>query len=73
MYFILSLFLTGLGGWMLISPRTWYTLSESWKTRDDSEPSDRYEFNIRLRGALFALAGIAYIVISLLELCFFPS
>lgn len=65
MYFILSLLLIGIGALMVVSPQTWFDLTESWKSYSSSEPSDRYIWSTRFGGVMCALAGIAYIVVAL--------
>lgn len=68
MYFLLSLILIGTGITMILFPGFWFELTESWKSTAPSEPSGMYVFSIRFGGVMCALAGIAYIVVTLLGL-----
>ncbi len=65
MYFIVSIFLIGLGALMFFSPQTWFDLTESWKSYS-TEPSKLFVFSTRFGGAMFALVGISYIVVTLM-------
>ena len=66
MYFILSLLLIGIGSLMVVSPQTWFNLTERWKSYSSSTPSDKYICNTRFGGIMFASAGILYLVVILL-------
>ncbi len=63
MTLLLSIFILFIGLIMLVSPNTWWEITESWKSNDAKEPSDFYIKTIRFQGGFFILAGIAGIVV----------
>ena len=66
MYIALSIIIAVLGFTMILKPELIYDITESWKSYTDSEPSELYLFNTRLRGVVFLLIGIAGTVILLI-------
>ena len=56
-----TLFLCGLV--MLISPRTIYQITESWKNNRDGEPSDLYRVTTRIEGGILLIVGIVLLVV----------
>jgi len=64
--FVLSLILVIVGVLMLLKPSIVWSIAESWKSNDATEPSDLYLFSARFGGVLIALAGIGGIVVSFL-------
>ena len=63
MYILLSLLLVGLGIIMLLKPRLFFDITESWKSHTSSEPSKMYLFSTRLGGVMCLLAGIFGLVV----------
>lgn len=47
---------------MLISPRTVYQITESWKNNRDGEPSDLYRVTTRIEGGILLIVGIVLLV-----------
>ncbi len=47
---------------MLISPRTVYQITESWKNNRDGEPSDLYKLTTRIEGGILLIVGIVLLV-----------
>lgn len=62
MHYILSFFVIGIGLLMLLAPRAWYKVTQSWKSYSASEPSNRFVIATRIEGILFVAAGVGYIV-----------
>ncbi|WP_326054903.1 DUF6199 family natural product biosynthesis protein [Paenibacillus chitinolyticus] len=56
--------LIAVGLLMLLAPGTIWTVKESWKSNDGTEPSDLYLLSTRLGGGVLLLVGIACIVVS---------
>ncbi|PYI50931.1 MULTISPECIES: DUF6199 family natural product biosynthesis protein [Paenibacillaceae] len=54
----ISLLLIILGLLMVIRPSIVWTIIESWKSHDATEPSGLYVVSARIGGVLFILAGI---------------
>lgn len=63
MYILLGIILALVGVVMILSPRTFYMLTESWKNGSETEPSDAYILHTRIGGVVFLLIGIAGTVI----------
>ncbi|MFD7522814.1 DUF6199 family natural product biosynthesis protein [Paenibacillus chitinolyticus] len=56
--------LVAVGLVMLLAPGAVWTVKESWKSNDGTEPSDLYLLSTRLGGGIFLLVGIVCIVVS---------
>lgn len=63
MYIFLSIILVIMGAIMILKPRLFFDITESWKNYASSDPSDLYLFSTRLGGVLCLLVGIGGIVI----------
>lgn len=63
MMLICGIFLLVMGIVMMVSPVTFYNLTESWKNSSLDEPSGLYKFSTRFGGVAFTIAGIAGIVV----------
>ena len=63
MLLLMGLLLLALGLVMAFFPEIWFELTESWKSYSASEPSDFYRLSCRIGGVVFALAGVAGIVV----------
>jgi hypothetical protein len=59
---ILAILLLLFGLLMFVRPAVIWTITESWKANDATEPSDLYMFSTRFGGVMCALAGIGGIV-----------
>lgn len=57
MYTVLSIILIGAGLLMLISPGTFYDLTEGWKQNSSTGPSRSYIFSTRFGGIMMLAAG----------------
>ncbi len=42
---------------VLVPPEKWWGMTEKWKTKDGSRPSEGYAVVMRLLGCIFALVG----------------
>ena len=42
---------------VVVPPEKWWILTEKWKTKDGSQPSEGYAVVMRVLGAVFALVG----------------
>ena len=51
---------------MLIKPRLFYELAESWKHSGSSEPTGLWIFSTRFGGVMCTLAGVAGLVLPFL-------
>lgn len=51
---------------MLISPDTWWQITESWKSYAATEPSDFYIKITRVVGGFFSIVGVGGIIVFLL-------
>lgn len=67
MYILIGLLFILVGGGMVISPKTFYTIVESWKSNSQGEPSGFFVFSTRFGGIMVALTGIAAIFVEFLE------
>ena len=67
MIIILGIYLLITGLFMLVSPATFYKITESWKSNSAGEPSDLFIFSTRVGGAFCTLAGIGAIVVVLMK------
>lgn len=52
---------------MLISPKTIYQITESWKSNSINEPSPIYCMSIRVGGGAFFIIGIASLILPLFD------
>jgi len=43
---------------MIVRPDVIWTIAESWKSNDGTEPSDLYILSTRIGGVMFTLAGV---------------
>jgi hypothetical protein len=59
---ILTALLTLFGLLMLVRPTVIWTITESWKSNDATEPSDIYILSTRFGGVMCTLAGIGGII-----------
>lgn len=62
----LGLILIIVGLVMLIKPDVFWSITESWKSNDGTEPSDLYLLSTRIGGVLFTIVGIGGAIVSFL-------
>lgn len=62
MYFILSIILIAFGIFMLMRPRTFFELTERWKSDTNCEPSKLYLFGTRFGGVMCILAAVGELI-----------
>ncbi|CCQ97850.1 conserved hypothetical protein [[Clostridium] ultunense Esp] len=60
---ILFIFLTMVGMLLLFKPVWFWEITERWKSRDASEPSDLYFWNTRIGGLICTIIGIAGLIV----------
>lgn len=53
-----GIFLTIIGGTMLIKPETIWKIAESWKTKTKAEPGKLYIILVRIAGLILVIGGI---------------
>jgi hypothetical protein len=58
MFYLLEIFILSIGLLMTIRPDVVWTIKESWKSNDATEPSDFYLLTTRIGGVLFLAAGL---------------
>lgn len=63
MYLLLGVIFLVCGGIMLIKPRVFYEITESWKNNAEGEPSGLYLLSTRVGGGFFLAVGIAGIIV----------
>ena len=68
MYILIGIIFIIIGIVMLISPKTIFQITESWKSISDIEPSALYNVSTRVGGVAFLIVGIASIIVSLQNL-----
>lgn len=59
---VVSILLVLVGLTMYVKPSLVWTIAESWKSGDATEPSDLYVKSARFGGILVAMAGLGGIV-----------
>jgi hypothetical protein len=59
---IIAVLLTLFGLLMLVRPAVIWTITESWKSNDATEPSDMYILSTRFGGVMCTLAGAGVII-----------
>lgn len=57
-----GIILIGIGLWMIMKPSQLWTVAESWKSSDATEPSELYVWSTRMGGVMTALAGTGAVV-----------
>ena len=62
-----GLALMALGITMLVNPRLFYELTESWKHTGSAEPSDGWMFSTRFGGVMCTLAGALGVVVTFMS------
>lgn len=67
MIIIFGIYLLITGLFMLVSPATFYKITESWKSNSAGEPSDLFIISTRAGGLFCTLAGIGAIVVFFLK------
>ncbi len=67
LYFIGGLILIAIGITMLVKPRLFFELTESWKHDGSAEPSDLFLCSTRFGGVMCTLAGIGGLIVPLLS------
>lgn len=67
MYILIGLLLIILGLAMVISPKTFYIITQSWKNDSSGEPSGLFLFSARFGGVMFFLAGAASITVTFMK------
>ena len=65
MYIILGILVAIIGIVMLVNPKLFYDMTQSWKSDGATEPSKIFILETRLGGTLFLLVGIGGTVILL--------
>ena len=68
MYILIGIIFIIIGIVMLISPKTIFQITESWKSISDNEPLALYNVSTRVGGVAFLIVGIASIIVSLQNL-----
>lgn len=63
MYVLIGILFTMVGITMFVKPKIIFTITESWKNSQNSEPSDLYIFSIRFGGIIVLLIGISSIIV----------
>ena len=63
LYLIAGVLLAALGITMLVNPRFFFELTESWKYDGGAEPSNLFLFSTRFGGVMCTLAGICGIIV----------
>ncbi len=64
MYIFLGIIFVIIGLIMLISPKTFYQITENWKDNNKSnEPSKSYIISTKFGGCAFLIVGLASIII----------
>lgn len=59
---ILGIILTVVGILMLVRPTLVWSITESWKSSDATEPSNLYKLSIRFGGIMCTLAGVSLVI-----------
>ena len=62
MYIVMGIFLICIGLVMLISPKTFFEITESWKGGSARDVSGLYIISTRFGGAMFLVVGLASII-----------
>ncbi|MEH7347389.1 DUF6199 family natural product biosynthesis protein [Gottfriedia acidiceleris] len=63
----LGILLLIIGLLMLISPNSFYLITESWKSDYNTEPSSLYVWSTRFGGIMLTLAGTGGIIVSFIN------
>ena len=63
LYLIAGVLLAALGITMLVSPRFFFELTESWKHDGGAEPSSLFLSSTRFGGVMCTLAGICGMIV----------
>lgn len=66
MYVILAIVIIVVGMIMIFNPRLFFDMTEGWKSRGGSEPSDWYIFLTRGGGIVFLAVGTVGLAVLLL-------
>ena len=66
LYIILGIVFIAIGLLILLSPSTFYRITQSWKNASDAEPSRLFTIHARFGGVMFSLVGIASLVLPFL-------
>ena len=67
MMFLLGVVMILVGVFMIVSPESWYELTESWKNNAAGEASDLYCLNTRIGGVCVTVAGIGAIILQFMQ------
>lgn len=68
MYILMAIIFIIVGIVMLVSPKTIFQITESWKGTGGNEPSALYSASTRVGGCILLIVGIACLVASFLHL-----
>ncbi|WP_449537643.1 DUF6199 family natural product biosynthesis protein [Ferdinandcohnia sp. Marseille-Q9671] len=60
----MGIFLLIVGVVLLLKPSLVWTLTESWKTEDGTEPSSLYIWSTRFGGVMCICVGVGVIIVS---------
>ena len=63
MYLIVGINFLVFGIVLLLKPRLFYDITESWKSNVTGDPSDLYIFSTRFGGVVVAIVGVASIIV----------
>ena len=63
MYILVGIIFIVIGFIMLISPRTFYAITESWKGHAQGDPTSLFCISTRIGGAMLFVLGIASVII----------
>ena len=63
MYLVIGLVFILSGIMLLVKPRLFFDITESWKHVSSSEPTNLYIFSTRFGGVIISIIGVACIIV----------
>jgi uncharacterized membrane protein len=60
---VLGIALIIAGVLMMVRPNVVWTITESWKSNDATEPSNLYKWSTRFGGAMCTIVGVGVIIV----------
>lgn len=64
---VLGIIFIILGLIAVITPRSIFIISESWKFREKAKPSDTYIYNAKFGGAVAIAVGVIFIILQFFQ------
>lgn len=67
MFVVIGIVVIIIGLVSVISPKSVFIISESWKFEEKTEPSDTYIYNVKFGGYITIVVGVIFIIMQFFQ------